>query len=233
MGAFPDTRLSLFVALAGDDVAERERALDLVLRAYRAPVVELLRRQWHLEHADAEDLAHDFFAQALARDWLTRFDASKGRFRTFLRACLRAYASTAHDARSAQRRGGQLTAVPLDLAGELPGASDDDATFDHEWARSVLALALDALREECEAAERATTFAVFVAHHLEGADADAPPTYLVLAERFNLPVTQVANFLHWARSRFRLRVLETLRSLTTTDAEYRDEVRALLGRHPR
>lgn len=239
MNAFPETRPSVIGALAGDDAPARDRALDLVLRAYRGPVVEHLRHQWRLESADAEDLAHDFFAQALERDWLARFDPAKGRFRTFLRACLRAFASTAHDADRAQKRGGHLAFVPLDLADDLAGGmagdlADDaaDLTFDHEWARSILALALDALRLECDTAGRAMTFAVFAAHDVDGADATDPPTYASLAERFGLPVTQVANYLHWARRRFRAHVLDTLRALTASDAEYRDEVRTLIGREP-
>jgi hypothetical protein len=43
-------------------------------------------------------------------------------------------------------------------------------------------------------------------------------------------VTQVANYLHWARNRFRGHALETLRALTTSDAEFREEARTLLGR---
>ena len=62
--------------------------------------------------------------------------------------------------------------------------------------------------------------------------ADAPPRYADLASRFGVPVTQVANYLHWARNRFRGHVLETLRSLTGSEAEFREEARALLGREP-
>jgi hypothetical protein len=47
-----------------------------------------------------------------------------------------------------------------------------------------------------------------------------------------VPVTQVANYLHWARTRFRGHVLATLRALTGSDAEFREEARALLGRDP-
>jgi hypothetical protein len=80
------------------------------------------------------------------------------------------------------------------------------------------------------AASRQVTFDVFVAHDVDGAD--DPPRYADLAARFGIPVTQVANYLHWARSRFRGHVLDTLRALTGSDAEFREEARALLGRSP-
>lgn len=229
MPVFPDTRVSLVAALSSEDQATRARAVDLVVQAYRAPVIAVLRRQWSLDLPDAEDLAHDFFAHVLEREWLARYDPAKGRFRTFLRSILRAYASTAHEARHRQKRGGHLTAIPLDAAPPLAVEPELDRLFEAEWVRSVMTIALDRLRAQAEAAGRSTTYSVFVAHDIEGADADAPPRYADLAARFGIPVTQVANYLHWARTRFRQHVLDTLRHLTTSDAEFREEARALLG----
>lgn len=44
-----------------------------------------------------------------------------------------------------------------------------------------------------------------------------------------MPVTQVTNGLHWARTRLRACVLERLRELTVDDDEFCAEARALLG----
>ena len=68
----------------------------MVVNAYRAPVIAVLQKQWSLDLPDAEDLAHDFLAHALEREWLARYDRNKGRFRTFLRTCLQDFARTAH-----------------------------------------------------------------------------------------------------------------------------------------
>ena len=230
MSVFPETRVSLVVALSSDDLSERERAVDLVVSAYRSPVIAVLRRQWSLDLADAEDLAHDFFAHALEREWLARYDREKGRFRTFLRKCLQDFASTRHEAANRLKRGGHLVAVPLEHAFELSTESDVDRLFEQEWIRSVMTIALDRLSAECQAAGRQSTYDVFLAHDVEGAE--EPPRYADIAARFGIPVTQVANYLHWARSRFRGHVLDTLRALTGSDAEFRHEARALLGRAP-
>lgn len=208
----------------------RARAVDLVVSAYRAPVIAVLRRQWSLDVADAEDLAHDFFAHALEREWLSRYDRARGRFRTFLRSCLQDFASTAHQAAHRLKRGGNLVAVPLDESTAPVTEADVDRIFEQEWVRSVLTLSLERLNAECIAAGRQATYDVFVAHDVEGAD--DPPRYSDLATRFGIPVTQVANYLHWARGRFRGHVLDTLRALTASDPEFRDEARALLGREP-
>ena len=204
--------------------------MDLVVSAYRGPVIAVLRKQWSLDLADAEDLAHDFFAHALEREWLARYDRAKGRFRTFLRSCLQDFAKTAHEAAHRLKRGGHLVAVPLDQAPAIASESDVDRIFEQEWVRSVMMLSLERLHTECRTSERQVTYDVFVAHDVDGAD--EPPRYSDLAARFGIPVTQVANYLHWARSRFRGHVLDTLRMLTASDAEFRDEARALLGRSP-
>jgi DNA-directed RNA polymerase specialized sigma24 family protein len=202
--------------------------VDLVVAAYRGPVIAVLRKQWSLDVDDAEDLAHDFFAHALEREWLARYDREKGRFRTFVRKCLQDFANTRYEASRRLKRGGHLTAVTLDDADTPSMEADVDRLFAQEWARSVLTMSLDRLREECDAADRQSTYEVFVAHDVDGAD--EPPRYADLATRFEIPVTQVANYLHWARARFRGHVLDTLRALTTSDTEFRDEARALLGR---
>jgi DNA-directed RNA polymerase specialized sigma24 family protein len=229
VSVFPETHVSLVLDLSSDDAPTRARAVDLVVNAYREPVIAVLRRQWSLDLPDAEDLAHDFFAHALEREWLARYDRAKGRFRTFLRTCLQDYARTAYEAAHRLKRGGHLVTVPL----EETSASADaevDRLFEQEWVRSVMTMSLERLRAECEATGRQRTYDVFTAHDVDGAD--EPPRYADLASRFDIPGTQVANYLHWARGRFRGHVLDTLRALTGSDAEFREEARALLGRDP-
>ena len=150
--------------------------------AYRSPVIAVLRKQWSLDLPDAEDLAHDFLVHALERDWLARYDRSKGRFRTFLRTCLQDFANTAHQAAGRLKRGGHLVAVPLDQAESQATDADIDRLFEQEWARSVMTLSLERLREECARAGRGTTSDVFVAHDVEGAE--DPPRYADHAARF-------------------------------------------------
>ena len=227
MSLFPDTRVSQVLALSSDDPSLRSRAVDMVVAAYRGPVIAVLRKQWSLEVDDAEDLAHDFFVHALEREWLARYEREKGRFRTFLRKCLQDFANTRYEASRRLKRGGHLTAVALDDADAVVAEADVDRLFAQEWARSVLTMSLDRLREECATQDRQRTYEVFVAHDVDGAD--EPPRYADLSKRFEIPVTQVANYLHWARARFRGHVLDTLRSLTASDAEFREEARTLLG----
>lgn len=227
---FPETEQSAVARLRSPDDAVRERATEVVVRAYRGPIIAVLQRRFGLDLPDAEDLAHDFLSQALDREWLQRYDPSRARFRTFLRSCVAAYASTAHEAAGRLKRGGGMTHVSLDDAVATPQADGPmEQHFDREWVRSIIAMALDGLRAECQAAGRTATWAVFAAREVEGAECGVPPSYAELARRFDLPITQVTNFLAWARPRFREHVLDALRRLTATEEEFRAEARALLG----
>ena len=227
--AFPQTHRSVVLAVQSDDADERRRALDTLLRTYWRPVFLHLQNRWRADGPRAEDLTQGFFAVALEKDWLERFDPSKGRFRTFLLACLDAYA--ANDARAARRlkRAGD---TPLSFDFEIAQPRDPEAEFRREWARSLFALAVAALRERCRGTPREVAFALFERYDVEGVDALRRPTYADLAAEKGLPVTQVTNHLHWARREFRAAVLVTLREITASDAEFRAEARDLLGVDP-
>lgn len=223
----PETRDTLVAALASGEEADRERALDLIARAYREPVVAILSLRWSLARDDAEDLAQEFFVAAMQKGWFHRYDAARGRFRGFLRACLDDFARSAlRDARRL-KRGGTAVHVGLDDALAAPDALD--RLFDREWARSVLGIAVERLRAECEARGKRVAWQLFERYDLTDAPDDARPTYAALAAEFGEPVTQVTNHLAWARRRMREQVLETVRMLTGSEQEYREEVRAVLG----
>jgi hypothetical protein len=92
--------------------------------------------------------------------------------------------------------------------------------------RSVFALAVERLRERADREGKRVHFAIFEAYDL---DDDRGLSYRELGTRFDLPETQVTNYLAAMRRRFRELVLEALREVTATDAEFRSEARSLLG----
>jgi RNA polymerase sigma-70 factor (ECF subfamily) len=86
---FSATHWSLVVTAARTDEAGQQ-ALEQLCSKYWYPVYAFLRRHGHSAH-DAEDLTQGFFADLLRRDWLAGVGAEKGKFRTFLLACLENY----------------------------------------------------------------------------------------------------------------------------------------------
>ena len=228
---FPDTRLSVVAALDDPDPDRRRDAAELLVRAYRQPVLETLRHRWNLEPADAEDLTQEFFARALEKGWFSRFDVERGRFRTFLRVCAGRFAANAHQAAGRQKRGGGGIELSVEeLAGTLgDGDAEAERWFRDAWVRSIFALALEALGGEARASGRQVHLALFEAYDLDDPPDGGRPTYADLGARHGLGASQVINHLAWARRRFRHHVLAVVRQLAGSDAEYREDVRDLLG----
>ena len=228
---FPDTHLSVLEALRTGDQASRRDAADLLVRAYRAPVMAALSWKWNLEPADAEDLVQEFFASAIEKRWLERFDPTRARFRTYLRVAADRFAANAQQAAGRLKRGGNTHGTALELH-EIAGTDGDaeaDAHFRAAWVRSVLSLAVAALHDEANAQARQRHFALFEAYDLADLPDDERPTYAALGTRYQLSDSQVINHLAWARRRFRSHVLDVLRQLAGSESEYREDVRDLLG----
>ena len=246
VGSFPVTRHSVVAGLASSDLEVRRIAFDALVSGYWRPVYKYLRIKWRADRDDAADLTQEFFARAYEKGSLGRFDPTRARFRTFLRVCLDGFVANEHKAARRIKRGGGMSFVPLDFAAaehELGDRSvmesseasspslDDDALFRQEWVRALFADAVTALREACQAAGKQTHFAVFQRYDLDES-ANGRPTYAELAKELGIPVTQVTNYLAFARRELRRLVLEHLRALCATDEEFRLEARELLDIDP-
>ncbi len=240
MGVFPATRHSLLRAAGSGDPHARRDALETLAAGYWRPVYKYLRVRWRAADDDARDLTQGFFAALVERGLVQRYDPSKARFRTFVRLCLDGFVKNERKAAGRLKRGGGSATLALDFVGadgelrqlELPDGTDLDAWFHREWVRGLFAQALEDLRARCRAAQKPAALRLFERYDLEDPGPDGRPTYAQLARELELPVTQVANFLTWARREFRAAVLARLRLLTASEEEFRAEARALLGREP-
>jgi RNA polymerase sigma factor (sigma-70 family) len=231
--AFPLTRHSVVVAAQSHDPQDRERALDAITNSYWRPVYKYVRMRWRLEREDAEDFTQDFFSRFMEKDFLASYDPAKGKLRTFLRTCIdRLFMNQTRDAHR-QKRGDTAMHVSLDFEEaehELAVAAHMESPedyFEKEWVRTLFALAVEKLRAHCQTAGKTTQFALFERYDL--GDAEARPAYAELALEFNLAVTDVTNYLAFARREFRRCVLDQLRDMTGSDEEYQRESSALLG----
>jgi RNA polymerase sigma factor (sigma-70 family) len=238
IACFPDTRYSVLRVLRSDDAAARHAALDLLAAIYWRPVYSRFRLKWNLAAADAEDLAQEFFIQVVGGTVFERYDPERARFRTFLRLCADRFAAKAHRARGRLKRGGGVTLVPMDLPGlerELaaaPGFRDDDeadARFDRDWTHALFADALRQLETATAGTAREIRFTLFRRYDLEPAREADRPSYQALATEYGLTLAQVTNHLAWARRELRRVLLEQLRALCGSDAEFRAEAVELLG----
>lgn len=235
-GKFPATRHSAVLAAQSANLLERERGLSILVATYWKPAYKYLRVRHRESNEDAKDLTQGFFTRSLEKEFFAGYDPGKGSFRTYLRTCLDRFVSNEKKAAGGQRRSPGSALLSLDFEdaeGELVRAEPADQKtmdqyFHDEFVRSLFALAVEKLREECELRGKDLPFRLFERYELDR-DPDEKITYDKLAEQFHIPTTQVTNFLAFARREFRRIVLEKLREITASDREFREEAKGLLG----
>jgi RNA polymerase sigma factor (sigma-70 family) len=236
MSAFPATRHSIVAAMRGARPDDRRAAFDALVTAYWKPVFKYVRLKWHASTDDAADLTQGFFLKAYEKDFFSGFDASRARFRTYLRTCLDGFVANSRKAEARLKRGGGVTLIPIDfgeaereLQQQAMGRVDDfEAYFRREWLRCLFTCAAGRLRDVCLACGRENRFAVFEQYDLAPEDRDRP-TYAELARRLGLSQAEVTNELAAARREFRRFVLEALREQCAGDEEFEAESQALTG----
>lgn len=234
---FPFTRHSVLALLRSEQQELRQLGWDALVRAYWKPTYKYLRLRWRADQDTACDWTQEFFARAIEKGTLQRFDPAKARFRTYLRVCIDGFVGKEREAQGREKRGGRTATLSLDferaegeLAGVEPPAPDQlEAYFQREWMRTLFELALEDLRAECESGARAAEFEMFRRYDLDEGARAAGLTYVGLAQEFGLTLTQVTNRLHATRARLRGHVLARLRSLCASDEEFQSEARTILG----
>lgn len=227
---FPETRHSL-IGGAKDHAANRET----LIAAYWKPSYKYIRVQWRKSNEDAKDLTQSFFALALEKDFFQGFDASKARFRTYLRASLDNHVRNHYRAEHSEKRSPGNALLSLDFVNaELEIAQDPpdpgrsmDEYFQDEWVRHLFTQAVETLRQKYEDSGREKQFGIFSRYDLNEDSGEL--TYDRLAAEFNIPPTQVTNYLAAARRDFRRIVVEQIRAITANEREFRAEMRAVLG----
>jgi len=225
--------------VGSDDPAERARSFEILVRAYWKPVYKHLRVRWRLPSEQAEDLTQGFFARALEQRMFAAYDPARALFRTYLKTCLDRYVMKDAESRLRQKRGGGAVTLSLDFPSaerELEGLTSPapetlESYFDREWTRHLVGMTVDALRERCEQSGKQVTYRVFERYLLDDGPEERP-SYAALAAELGIKVTDVTNYLAFARREFRRLLLEQLREITGSEEEFESESRTLLGGAP-
>jgi len=161
--AFVTTRWTL-VQRAKSESQEGRRALEELCSAYYQPVVTFF--QCALRNPDAgRDAAHDFFSKMLAGNAIDNADRERGRFRSYLLGSAKHFLANRHEAGSRLKRGGDVQHIPINstdsgVVNVIPDMSvlTPEEAYDRQWALTVVARAVEALRRECDSEGRGDFF---------------------------------------------------------------------------
>lgn len=232
---FATTRWSIVVAAGAAEDTEGHAALESLCRAYWYPLYAFERRGG-TPAADAQDMVQGFFAELLEKDYLRQADRERGRFRTFLLAAFRHYASKERERARALKRGGGRRLLPLDFEDgesrylrEPADARTPETVYERRWALTLLDETLGRLRQEHDLAGRGDLFQA-LRGTLSGGDA---PPYAEIGRRLSMSEGAVKVAVHRLRRRYRevLRALiaETVAEPSAVDDEIRHLLAALAG----
>ena len=226
-GTFAETHWSIIAKAGGNDPVRAQAALEALCRNYWQPVYSFVRRQGYNPH-DSEDLTQDFFARLLTKNYLGTVSPEKGRFRSFLLACVKHFLANEYDKGRAQKRGGGLMPIPFDtqLAESLCTTSDESAEtiFQRHWALAVLNQSLARLRPEYELSGNTQLFESLKSA-LSGED--GPPAYATIARSLHMSTTAVKVAVHRLRKRYRSALRDEIAKTVADPGEIDQEIQSL------
>ncbi|MCB9915267.1 MAG: hypothetical protein H6828_08970 [Planctomycetes bacterium] len=230
---FLTTRWSLVRAARGEGEDAR-RSLGELCEAYWYPLYAYLRRHGEA-HAAAQDAVQGYLAAVLERGDLARLEPELGRFRGWLLAGLRNYASKqrAHD--RAQKRGGGRVVLAVDwedgrarFGGGPASTRTPEQEFDRAWALAALARARARVAADYAERGKAELFAALEPELDPGAPGRDRAE---LARALDLREGALKVAVHRLRQRFgaalRAEVAETLSADRDVDDELAELMRAL------
>lgn len=235
---FPATRWNVVDSLKGLEGDARSAALGEILATYGPPLLAFaLRRRRASTKEDCEDLVHDYFLRCIRGGLLEQADRSRGRFRTFLLASFKHFASNVNRAKSAQKRAPEGGFVSLELLIEQFGFSVEpktretpEAAFERTLRWVLFQRALGELQERGRAAGNDLKYSAFCAREIEPTRTAKPTaTYAALAAQFGTSENAVNKAVLAARAELEEIVKQLLISDGLTDDEIDVECRLILA----
>jgi RNA polymerase sigma-70 factor (ECF subfamily) len=178
-------------------------------------------------------MTQEFFARLLGHNWLARASRERGRFRTFLLSALSHFLANEWDKARAQKRGGAVQLLPLQLetAETRYGAEPADTvtpeqSYERRWALALLDHVLTRLGDEYSAEQKGELFEV-LKPCLAGQRQSQP--YASLGTKLNMSEGAVKVAVHRMRQRYREILKDDIAQTVSAPAEVEEEMRYLLA----
>ena len=228
---FATTHWSVVLAAAQTDAPQAGEALETLCRTYWYPLYAYVRRRGHSPE-DSQDLTQGFFAHLLRQDFLCGVGPEKGRFRSFLLACLNNFLSDERDRTQAAKRGRGQPLISLDSDEAerryRQGPADEqtpEIAYERRWAATLLEHAQTRL-----AGEYAASGKTDLLHRLRefplGERGES--SFRDCAVRLGLSESALKSAVHRMRLRYRELVREEVARTVSDPAEVEAEIRYLM-----
>ena len=230
---FPTTHWSIVLHAGSGSESQARSALETLCRQYWYPLYSFVRRQGRPHH-EAEDCTQEFLARLLAGDGVARARPELGRFRTFLLTALRNFLTNEWHRAQAEKRGGGVAPLTLELQGAEdrfssepadPGLTPEQA-FDRNWARGMLARAMSRLQLEYQVTWRGELFDALTPF-LWGNPTGEPAAKA--AERLGMNGPAFTMALHRLRRRFGESLREEVAATVAERADVDEELHYLIA----
>jgi RNA polymerase sigma factor (sigma-70 family) len=232
--AFPDTSWSEIVAAAEQASPRAQVALQNLCLHYWYPLYAFVRRN-AVDREEAEDLTQAFFTRVLQKGYLREYDRDRGRFRTFLLACLKHFLANERDRASALKRRGSAADLPLEfdfgdaegkLLREPPDEQTPETLYERQWALNVLARVQTRIAQEYERAGKTRQFEqlrIFVM------DENSPLPYREIAVKLGTTEGALKVTVHRLRRRFRELLRNEIAQTVIAPEEVEQEIEFLMS----
>jgi RNA polymerase sigma-70 factor (ECF subfamily) len=227
---FATTQWSVVLAAHGDSTRARA-ALTRLCELYWYPLYAFARRQGATS-SDAQDLTQEFFHFLLRKNSFAVADPLRGRFRSFLLGSFKHFLANERSRAAARKRGGDRMFVTIDdataqarYAADMSDHLTPDRIYEQQWARTVLAQALQRLRTTYLAEQRDQLFD-HLKECLTAGKSSIP--YTELAKRTGLTEGAVKVAVYRLRKRYREALRQTVAETVPDPGEVEAEIRALL-----
>jgi RNA polymerase sigma factor (sigma-70 family) len=180
--------------------------------------------------ADADDLTQRFFEKVvLGGPLLTRADPRKGSFRPYLKQAIRNFLV---DEYRRQTRSVNSDVRPDALDDGWDGVVTDsspgpDQALLREWARSLVAMAIQRLETTCQLNNQAQHFQLFVHRYLSGAEHPVP--WRQVGEVFGIDEKIARNRAETASRRFRALLRDLIASDIGSGEDIDEELQGVMA----
>jgi DNA-directed RNA polymerase specialized sigma24 family protein len=229
-GAFRTTHWTVILSAQEPGSPAAKHAIARLYEQYRYPLYLYIRRKGY-NHHDAQDLTQDFFAQFIDRQSLEGVSPEKGRFRTFLLACVKNSLGTHRQKVSAAKRGGEYAFLSWDedtaderYRLETCDHMSAERVFDRRWALTVLGVALKKLQIEYARAGKSNLFDALQRFLSGEKDASA---YADVAAELNMTEPTLRVAVHRLRVRYGKYIRAEIANTVRNPEELAEELRYL------